>query len=73
MYTHTHPAQSVSITYMCMISGLTTWYWISNWGAHPWGKILLLSSPWLPIILCLCVRPRKISPFPGSILTGVVL
>ena len=44
-YTHTHTHTilfiPVAIACKCMISGLATWYWITNWQALPWRRVFL--------------------------------
>lgn len=54
MYIHIHIPIYMSITctvyivlLVCMLSGLTTWYWKTNWHVLLWGRIFLPLSGFL--------------------------
>lgn len=58
---------------MCLISGLTTWYWIVNHGTWLWGRLPVPLSSKSPAVLCLRWVPTRLPPPPHqvSVFTGV--
>lgn len=52
------------ILLVCIFSGPTIWYWVSNWCALLWRRVIssILRISYLPTVLCGRLRPGGLSP-----------
>lgn len=60
-----------SAAWMCMLLGLTTWYYRTTQETRPWERLISSLSSYLPVSLHLGVHPHETSPIYTGMAAGI--